>query len=506
MVTEILFSPLERRLRKAGIPRAFTAWFDFKEFSYVQTCDLTSDDIPELIKVALRWCDDEWFERLDAAELDEETYDIYVHLPIHAWRSLAELKADDCADPLLSILNELARIEDEWSLQDFPNVLGSLGPTVIPSLINFADQTSNDVKARIVVVESLAKIADADRDGKNVTCKQIVEKFHAWLIEVISNPVQFESNLDAYDADSIQFNTAVLDGLLHLKSIESAELIEHAFSANQLDVGLAGDWSAVKQILNAKGLGLEMPDEPVNSMVVLRARMGFGIFSDRPLMEDGEPNDEALEEYYENAIAHFAASDEGKEVAERFGSVGWVATFLEYGASYFGETVDTLRCNDAREIVFDIIPRKVSTEAESADEIIFELRKFWEFVDRVHHCPEAKKIVQLFDNKSIKKLRSALSNPENFGMAKSLFMSGSQAGFDMTTQEGLDEFMMAYNASIAKQHETAGRIDLAEPPMQRIANPVKPTTPVMSATEKMAFDKKRKKQLAAKLKQKKKRK
>ena len=159
-----------------------------------------------------------------------------------------------------------------------------------------------------------------------------------------------------------------------------------------------------------------------------------------------------------------------------------MATFLEYAASYFGETVETMSCNDAREIVFEIMPRKVSTKAESADEIIFEMRKFWEFVDRAHHCPEAKRIVKLFDNKSIRKLRSALSNPENFGMAKSLFMSGSKAGFDMTTQEGLDEFMMAYNASIAQQHVT-DRFDLAEPPMQRIANPVNPPTPVMSASD-----------------------
>ena len=262
----------------------------------------------------------------------------------------------------------------------------------------------------------------------------------------------------------------------------------------------------MQKILKAKGLGLKMPEEPVNSMVVLRARMGFGIFSNRRLMEDGEPDYEALEEYYDNAMGQFAASNEGKEVIERFGDVGWVASFLEYGASYLGETVETMSRDDAREIVFDIIPRKVSTEAESADEIIFELRKFWEFVDRVHHCPEATKIVKLFDDRAITELRSALSNPENFGMAKSLFMSGSQAGFDMTTQEGLNEFMMAYNARIASQQETAGRFGLAEPPAEHAANPAKPSPPLMSATEKKAFDKKRKKQLASKIKQKKKRK
>lgn len=41
-----------------------------------------------------------------------------------------------------------------------------------------------------------------------------------------------------------------------------------------------------------------------------------------------------------------------------------------------------------------------------------------------------------------------LSNPANFGMAKSFFTMGTQAGFDMTTQEGLDAFMLAYNSAL----------------------------------------------------------
>ena len=224
MSTEISLSPLDCRLLNAGMPRAFTAWFTFNEFSYIQTCDLTFDDIPELIKVALKWGDDEWFDRLDAADFDEETYGSYVHLPIQAWRSLAELKAADCADSLLSILNGLAQQEDEWSLQDFPHVLGSLGPSVIPLLIHFADQTSNNVSARIVAVEALAKIAAAAESA--VAREQIVEKFNGWLLDAIKHPVMFESNLDAYDAEPIQFNSAVLGGLLDLEATESSELIE----------------------------------------------------------------------------------------------------------------------------------------------------------------------------------------------------------------------------------------------------------------------------------------
>jgi hypothetical protein len=249
-----------------------------------------------------------------------------------------------------------------------------------------------------------------------------------------------------------------------------------------------------------------MPNNPLNSLSIARAKMGFGVFSDSRLFVDGEPDDEALRGYYENACEQFAASDEGKEVIEKSGSPGWVNSFLRYGIEYLGETVDTMTCRDVDEILFDIFPRKVSVEPDSAGDIIFELRNFWRFVDRVHHCPEAEKIVGLLDNKSIRRLRSELSNPANFGMAKSMVMMGRDTGFDMTSQAGINEFMMAYNAQISQQLAAAGHFDLGAQPSQRFAEQVNPAAPVMSAAEKKALDKQRKKQLAAKLKQKKNRK
>lgn len=42
-----------------------------------------------------------------------------------------------------------------------------------------------------------------------------------------------------------------------------------------------------------------------------------------------------------------------------------------------------------------------------------------------------------------------MSNPANFGMAKSLVMLGQERGFDMTSEEGLNEWMQTYNAELA---------------------------------------------------------
>jgi hypothetical protein len=60
----------------------------------------------------------------------------------------------------------------------------------------------------------------------------------------------------------------------------------------------------------------------------------------------------------------------------------------------------------------------------------------------------AEAIVAMLNRDAEVRLRTELSDPSNFGMAKSFFMQGQQAGFDMTTQEGMEAFMLAYNARL----------------------------------------------------------
>ena len=72
----------------------------------------------------------------------------------------------------------------------------------------------------------------------------------------------------------------------------------------------------------------------------------------------------------------------------------------------------------------------------------------------------------LFDDDAADMLFEELSNPENFGMAKSFVMAGNQAGFDMSTQQGLEAFMLAYNSAMLTSHLT--KTAEPEPPRQSI--------------------------------------
>jgi hypothetical protein len=162
----------------------------------------------------------------------------------------------------------------------------------------------------------------------------------------------------------------------------------------------------------------------------------------------GELDDKRMGQYIDGLCEAFAASPEGQPIYQAGGG-GWVPMMLEYGSTYLGTTPPRMSLADFNEVVFQLFPRKVSTEAESAPEIIAELRAFWTFLSRQFALDNARQILATLNENAVRQLRKELADPENYGMAKSFFMLGSQAGFDMTTQEGLDQFTQVYNSGLA---------------------------------------------------------
>jgi hypothetical protein len=165
----------------------------------------------------------------------------------------------------------------------------------------------------------------------------------------------------------------------------------------------------------------------------------------------GDVIDRRVAEYIDGLMEEFADSPEAKPFIERYGPVNWAGMVMDYGFRYLGVSVPEMSASHFREIVFEIFPRKVSTEADSAAEIIAEMKAFWSFVYRQYNLPNARRILDSIPADAERRLNEELSNPANFGMAKSFFMLGQQAGFDMRTQEGCHQFMHVYNASLMAQ-------------------------------------------------------
>ncbi len=164
--------------------------------------------------------------------------------------------------------------------------------------------------------------------------------------------------------------------------------------------------------------------------------------------EFGERDDDRLEKYQTGLLEDFAASPEGMACLKEENWPHWAEMFLYYYLNYIGGTVAELSVRDVKEVIFQLIPEKVSTEPEDAPDIIAEMHAFWSYLGREFQLKQAPRILALFNDDAITELRAELANPRNYGMAKSFVMSGKQAGFDMTTQEGLDAFRVAYNSRL----------------------------------------------------------
>ncbi len=169
-----------------------------------------------------------------------------------------------------------------------------------------------------------------------------------------------------------------------------------------------------------------------------------------------EIDEELANRYTDGLMEEFANSEEAKPIIEAEGSVGYANWMMDYAINYIGSTPPEMTRPDFDEVVFDLFPRKVSTPPETAPVIIAELRAFWTFLRRQYNLKNADAILASLKEASVEKLRSRLADPRYYGMAKSFMMSGMQAGFDMTTQEGLDAYMRVYNSGLMSGLPTPG--------------------------------------------------
>lgn len=172
--------------------------------------------------------------------------------------------------------------------------------------------------------------------------------------------------------------------------------------------------------------------------------------------KQGEWDEDKCQHFITGLVEEFAAAPEGQALLGAETWPGWAEMFLEFYFNYIEPEFPLISEEDVRDILFGLFPRKVSTEPESAPEIVAELHAFWTFLGRQYGLSQAPAILGLLNDDAISRLKSELANPGNFGMAKSLVMSGQEAGFDMSKQDEVEKFIGLYNASLPAFSESSG--------------------------------------------------
>jgi hypothetical protein len=163
----------------------------------------------------------------------------------------------------------------------------------------------------------------------------------------------------------------------------------------------------------------------------------------------GEYLEDAAIRYREQLMDRFAASPEGQALVRQGGWVGWADTFMDLGIAYLGVTPAAMTPEQLQSILFELFPRKVSTEPGCGQEIIQELHAFWTFLQREFGLPNASACLRLLTTATARRLDRELQNPAKFGLAKAFLMQGLARGFDVATPEGMQAWAETYNAGLA---------------------------------------------------------
>ncbi|MCC7085951.1 MAG: hypothetical protein IT427_13190 [Pirellulales bacterium] len=183
-----------------------------------------------------------------------------VWAPIHARRTLGQLRAASSAERLLAHL--ASRLEDDIddsTMEELPVVLGMFGEPIIPQLVKFIKRRDLGCDIRAAGARALVEVGQRSPDS----WPQCV----AALAELLENFTQHNPTLNSY----------VINDLVELKAIETLSLIERAYQADAVDVSIIGDFEEVEVTMGVKARRVNLwpvghfwgisDDRPSNTMV-----------------------------------------------------------------------------------------------------------------------------------------------------------------------------------------------------------------------------------------------
>jgi len=208
--------------------------------------------------------------------------------------------------------------------------------------------------------------------------------------------------------------------------------------------------------------------------------------ADAVAWENEDAEDEGIEEREAYALAEELADEfEKSAFARSLGdmtageSASLVGGFLKYAWDYEGMNPSRTNLEAVRQTLYDWTPRKVSAEPEYFEKLPLALGAYFRFLHATGRLPDPEPFLTLADE-ARKKLPRLAADPANWGMAKSFFMQGTAAGFDMRTEEGIRAFQVLYNTSIL--HRMAPEPDKEEEPPDPpeyvdVTGPVRRTEP-----------------------------
>jgi len=204
-------------LLSRGDPGRAAQWPDYLAMG------LGPEQIPELIRMATD-------ESLNNAPTESPE----VWAPLHAWRTLGQMRAEAAVKPLLGLFQRADEQYDDWVLDDLPRAFGEIGSPALEALSAYLAEQNRAFGPRVAAAQSIREIG-----------RRYVESQDACVAALVQQ-------LGKFAANGAPLNGSLVSLLLDMRGVEAAPVIEHAFAAGQVDETVSGDWEDVQIQLGLK--------------------------------------------------------------------------------------------------------------------------------------------------------------------------------------------------------------------------------------------------------------
>jgi len=208
MAQEYDLSPRASGLLDFGRPEA-GPWVDYPSLGF------SSEDIPSLIRI------------IDDHDLvwDSPQDSPVVYAAVHAWRAVAQLRGEAAIPALIGLIEGIDTHDDDWSVEELPDVFTMIGPASVPHLVEFLSRPIREkIWGPITASNSLEKIGGHYPEAR------------AGCISGIA------AALERFPKQDETLNAFLISDLAELRAVEAAPLVERAFATDKVDLFVDGDW------------------------------------------------------------------------------------------------------------------------------------------------------------------------------------------------------------------------------------------------------------------------
>jgi hypothetical protein len=176
---------------------------------------ITSEHIPELLRI---------LDNIEAFWPAEESKAPEVYAPIHAWRALGQLKAEQAIPSLMRLIEWNEEENADWIMEEAPEVMGMIGPAGIPVLRDYLLNPEQREWASVTMAHCLVEIGKGHPEYRDACVEAL------------------QAGLEQYTENGETINAFLISYLVDLKAVEAAPLVERAYQADVVDLSVLGDF------------------------------------------------------------------------------------------------------------------------------------------------------------------------------------------------------------------------------------------------------------------------